>query len=85
MTTIKFVNLKKQYSKLKSEIDSIIQEVINNTAFINGKYVNEFKLIYKNKNYYYEGIPLTIFKETNFDIDHKYNCKKIFNIITYFI
>jgi len=41
------------------------------------KYLNEFKLIYKNKNYYYEGIPLTIFKETDFDIHHKYSCKKI--------
>lgn len=41
------------------------------------KYVNEFKLIHKNKNYYYEGIPLTIFKETSFDMDHKHSCKKI--------
>lgn len=42
-----------------------------------GKYVNEFKLIYNKKGYYYEGIPLTIFKEPVFNMDDKYNIKKI--------
>ena len=42
-----------------------------------GKYVNEFKLVHRNKRYYYEGIPLTIFKETNLEIDNKDNIKKI--------
>ena len=49
MTKINFVNLKKQYSKLKLEIDNAIQEVINDTAFINGKYVNKFEKEFEEK------------------------------------
>ena len=37
---MEFRNLKAQYDKYKSEIDSAIQEVINNTNFIGGKEVN---------------------------------------------
>lgn len=39
---IQMVDLKKQYLKIKKEIDSGIQEVIDNTSFINGPKVNEF-------------------------------------------
>ncbi len=37
---MEFRDLKAQYSKYKNEIDSAIQEVINNTNFIGGKEVN---------------------------------------------
>ncbi|MBK9283493.1 MAG: DegT/DnrJ/EryC1/StrS family aminotransferase [Sphingobacteriaceae bacterium] len=37
------VDLKSQYQKIKSEIDSGIQDVINNAAFINGPAVKEFQ------------------------------------------
>ncbi len=40
---IPFVDLKAQYLSIKSEIDQAIQKVINDTAFINGKYVKEFE------------------------------------------
>lgn len=40
---IQMVDLKSQYEKIKSEIDSGIQEVINTTAFINGPAVKEFQ------------------------------------------
>lgn len=40
---IQMVDLKTQYEKIKSEVDSAIQEVINNTAFINGPAVKEFQ------------------------------------------
>jgi len=33
---IQMVDLKSQYLKIKEEVDKGIQEVINNTAFING-------------------------------------------------
>lgn len=36
------VDLKSQYEKIKDEIDSEIQQVIDNTAFINGPKVKEF-------------------------------------------
>lgn len=36
------VDLKQQYTKIKSEVDSAIHEVIDNTAFINGKAVTDF-------------------------------------------
>lgn len=39
---ITMVDLKGQYDKIKSEIDSEIQKVIDSTAFINGPKVNEF-------------------------------------------
>lgn len=38
--TMEFRDLKAQYDKYKNEIDSAIQEVINNTNFIGGKEVN---------------------------------------------
>jgi UDP-2-acetamido-2-deoxy-ribo-hexuluronate aminotransferase len=40
---IQMVDLKGQYEKIKQEIDSGIQEVINTTAFINGPAVKEFQ------------------------------------------
>jgi UDP-2-acetamido-2-deoxy-ribo-hexuluronate aminotransferase len=42
MRTIQMVDLKAQYAKIKKEVDSAIQEVIDNTAFINGKAVTDF-------------------------------------------
>jgi len=45
---IPFVDLKKQYASIKTEIDEAIQSVINETAFIKGKYVNQFEDDYKN-------------------------------------
>ena len=40
---IPFVDLKAQYNSIKSEIDTAIQNVINETAFIKGKYVQKFE------------------------------------------
>lgn len=40
---IPFVDLKAQYNTIKNEIDSAIFNVINETAFIGGKYVNKFE------------------------------------------
>ncbi|MDI9342343.1 MAG: DegT/DnrJ/EryC1/StrS family aminotransferase [Sediminibacterium sp.] len=40
---IQMVDLKGQYEKIKQEIDTGIQEVINTTAFINGPAVKEFQ------------------------------------------
>jgi UDP-2-acetamido-2-deoxy-ribo-hexuluronate aminotransferase len=40
---IQMVDLKTQYEKIKPEVDKGIQEVINNTAFINGPAVKEFQ------------------------------------------
>ena len=40
---IKFVDLKAQYQSIKKEIDKGIQNVINDTAFIKGKYVKLFE------------------------------------------
>ena len=40
---IPFVDLKKQYASIKTEIDEAIQSVIENTAFIKGKYVQQFE------------------------------------------
>lgn len=42
MRPIQMVDLKEQYRKIKQEVDSAIQEVIDNTAFINGKAVADF-------------------------------------------
>ena len=42
MNKIQMVDLKSQYQKIKSEIDSSIQQVIDSTAFIKGKIVDEF-------------------------------------------
>ncbi len=40
---IQMVDLKSQYEKIKTEVDSAIQNVINNTAFINGPEVKAFQ------------------------------------------
>jgi len=40
---IPLVDLKAQYQSIKSEIDLAIQSVINDTAFIKGKYVQKFE------------------------------------------
>ncbi len=40
---IPFVNLKAQYLSIKSEIDAAIQAVINDCAFVQGKYCQEFE------------------------------------------
>lgn len=42
MQKIQMVDLRGQYLKIKEEIDSAIQQVINSSAFINGPQVNEF-------------------------------------------
>jgi dTDP-4-amino-4,6-dideoxygalactose transaminase len=43
MQDIRMVDLKGQYEKIKSEIDNGIQQVIENTAFINGPAVKDFQ------------------------------------------
>lgn len=40
---IPFVDLKAQYKSIQKDIDTAIANVINETAFIGGKYVNEFE------------------------------------------
>jgi len=40
---VPFVDLKAQYSSIKTEIDNVIRNVINDTAFIRGKYVEKFE------------------------------------------
>src|SRR5690606_25098221 len=40
--TLQMVDLKRQYEKIKPEVDLAIQEVINSTAFINGPIVKTF-------------------------------------------
>lgn len=40
---IKFLDLYKQYESIKTEIDHAIQSVIEDTAFIGGKYVSRFE------------------------------------------
>jgi dTDP-4-amino-4,6-dideoxygalactose transaminase len=42
MTEIKMVDLHGQYLKIKDEVDQAIQEVIDTSAFINGKHVGDF-------------------------------------------
>ena len=44
--SITFVDLKAQYFSIKSEIDVAIRNVINETAFIKGKYVQQFETEY---------------------------------------
>lgn len=41
-----------------------------------GTYINEFQLIWQNKKYYYEGIPLTIWGR-DAHLDNKYKVKKV--------
>jgi len=45
---IPFVDLKAQYHSIKNDIDTAIQNVINETAFIKGKYVKKFEDEYAN-------------------------------------
>jgi dTDP-4-amino-4,6-dideoxygalactose transaminase len=40
---VPFNDLKREYSSIKSEIDAKIKDVIDNTAFIKGKYLKEFE------------------------------------------
>ena len=40
---IPFVDLKAQYLSIKNDIDHAIQNVLNETAFVGGKYVKEFE------------------------------------------
>jgi len=40
---IPFVDLKRQYQNIKKEIDDAVHSVINETAFIKGKYVQQFE------------------------------------------
>ena len=42
MHSIQMVDLKRQYTSIKAEVDAGIQEVIDNTSFINGKAVSDF-------------------------------------------
>jgi len=43
MIKVPFVDLKAQYLSIQGEIDTAIQEIISNTAFIGGKPVNDFE------------------------------------------
>ena len=43
---IPFVDLKAQYQSLKNDIDQAIEQVINETAFIKGRFVQEFETLY---------------------------------------
>ena len=45
---IPFVDLRAQYLSIKNEIDTTIQNVIDETAFIKGKYVKKFENEYAN-------------------------------------
>jgi dTDP-4-amino-4,6-dideoxygalactose transaminase len=42
MNNLKMVDLKRQYEKIKPEVDAAIQRVIDSTAFINGPDVKDF-------------------------------------------
>lgn len=44
---IPFVDLKAQYQSIKPEIDNAIKNVIEDTAFIGGKYVKEFEQLFQ--------------------------------------
>jgi dTDP-4-amino-4,6-dideoxygalactose transaminase len=46
---VPFVDLKTQYYSIKNEIDHAIQNVIDETAFIKGKYVKEFENNFANE------------------------------------
>lgn len=47
--SIKFVDLQKQYVTIKEEIDEAIAKVVSETAFIKGKYVEEFEEAFAEK------------------------------------
>src|SRR5690242_6538817 len=40
---VKFLDLRKQYLSLKSEIDQAIAEVFDSSAFVSGKHVSQFE------------------------------------------
>ncbi len=40
---VKFLDLKKQYTGIKDELDQAIANVLNETAFVGGKYVKQFE------------------------------------------
>jgi dTDP-4-amino-4,6-dideoxygalactose transaminase len=40
---VPFVDLKSQYASIKPEVDAAIMEVVENTAFVGGKYVQQFE------------------------------------------
>ena len=42
MRPIQMVDLKQQYAKIKTEVDTALQEVLDTAAFINGKAVHDF-------------------------------------------
>ena len=44
MKKIQMVDLITQYEKIKSDVDTAIQEVISNAQFINGPYVKQFQI-----------------------------------------
>ena len=44
--SITFVDLKAQYLSIKNEIDAAVSDVINESAFIKGKYVQQFETEY---------------------------------------
>jgi len=44
--SITFVDLKAQYLSIKNEIDAAVNDVINESAFIKGKYVQQFEIEY---------------------------------------
>jgi dTDP-4-amino-4,6-dideoxygalactose transaminase len=46
---VPFVDLKAQYQSLKPEIDPAIQSVVNETAFVGGKYVESFEKAFAEK------------------------------------
>lgn len=45
---VKFLDLKKQYESIKNEIDEAIKNVISETAFIGGKFVEQFEKEFAN-------------------------------------
>jgi dTDP-4-amino-4,6-dideoxygalactose transaminase len=45
---VKFLDLKKQYISMKDEIDIAIRNVIDDTAFVGGKYLKEFEESFSN-------------------------------------
>ncbi len=45
---IEFLDLKKQYEDIKEEVDQAIENVINETAFVSGKYVAQFEKEFAN-------------------------------------
>jgi UDP-2-acetamido-2-deoxy-ribo-hexuluronate aminotransferase len=42
MRPIQMVDLKQQYAKIKTEVDTALHEVLDSSAFIQGKQVTEF-------------------------------------------